>query len=102
MATDKRQRQRERRQVAQQRAKVTETRGRIRSGGVRVALIVLAIVVAVVVLWLMFRDGGDDNETGDGDVAAVVDQTADGEGADAAPGPAAFPNFPRLLHPVAS
>ena len=61
MATSKRQRQRERRQVAQQRAKVTAVRGRMRSRGVRTALIAALIVVAVVILWLMVR--GDEEKT---------------------------------------
>lgn len=61
MATDKRQRQRARRQVAQQRAKVTESRGRIRSRGVRVALIAAVIVVAVVILWLVVRNDGEES-----------------------------------------
>lgn len=59
MATNKRERQRARRQVAQQRVKATESRSRIRSRGVRVALIAAVIVVAVVVLWLWAR-GGDE------------------------------------------
>ena len=63
MATSKRQRQRERRQVAQQRAKVTAVRGRIRSRGVRFALIAALVVVAVVILWLTVR--GDDEKTTD-------------------------------------
>ena len=61
MATSKRQRQRQRRQVAQQRAKATAVRGRIRSRGVRIALIAALIVVAVVILWLTVR--GDDEKT---------------------------------------
>ena len=64
MATDKRQRQREHRQVAQQRAKVTATRGRLRSGGARVALIALVVVVAVIVLWLWVRSGDDGDGNG--------------------------------------
>lgn len=61
MATSKRQRQRDRRQVAQQRAKTTAVRGRIRSRGARVALITAAIVVAVVILWLWARGGDDES-----------------------------------------
>ena len=91
MATSKRQRQRDRRQIAQQRAKATATRGRIRSGGVRVALIALVIVVAVLVLWLTLRDDGDN---GDGDVAEVPGETADGDGADAASATGGFPELP--------
>ena len=91
MATDKRQRQRERRQVAQQRAKVTETRGRIRSGGVRVALIVAAIVVAVLVLWLVVRDDGSDDSADD----PVADEIVDGDSGDAAPATGGFPELPQ-------
>ena len=61
MATSKRQRQRDRRQVARQRAKTTAVRGRIRSRGARIALITAAIVVAVVILWLWAR--GSDEES---------------------------------------
>ena len=68
MATNKRERQRERRQVAQQRAKVTAVRGRIRSRGVRIALIAAAVIVAVVIFWLMVR-GDDEQTTDDGTVA---------------------------------
>ncbi len=60
MATSKRQRQRDRRQVAQQRANVAAVRGRIRSRGARIALITAAVVVAVVILWLWAR-GGDES-----------------------------------------
>ena len=88
MATSKRQRQRERRQVVQQRAKVTATRGRIRSGGVRVALIALVVVVAVLVLWLTLR--GDD-EGGGGDVATAPGETAVTDAASASGG---FPELP--------
>ncbi|MCY3631481.1 MAG: peptidylprolyl isomerase [bacterium] len=84
MATDKRERQRAHRQVAQQRAKVTATRGRIRSRGVRVALIVLAIVVAVVILWLWARDDGN----GGSQTNEPVDQSAEGEAA------GVFPDLP--------
>ena len=61
MATNKRQRQRDRRQVAQQRAKTTAVRGRIRSRGARITLITAAIVVAVVILWLWARGGDDES-----------------------------------------
>ncbi len=61
MATSKRQRQRDRRQVAQQRAKTTAVRGRIRSRGARFALITAAIVVAVVILWFWARGSDDEN-----------------------------------------
>ena len=91
MATSKRQRQRERRQVAQQRAKVTETRGRIRSGGVRVALIGLVIVVAVLVLWLMLRG---DNESSEPEASGAASETADGDGTDGAPETGGFPELP--------
>ena len=91
MATSKRQRQRERRQIAQQRAKVTETRGRLRSGGVRVALIGLAIVVGVLILWLTLRESGD---SGESDVPSAASDTADGNGAEAAPGTGGFPELP--------
>ena len=91
MATSKRQRQRERRQIAQQRAKVTETRGRLRSGGVRVALIGLAIVVGVLILWLTLRESGD---SGESDVSSAASDTADGNGAEAAPGSGGFPELP--------
>ncbi len=90
MATDKRQRQRARRQVAQQRARVTESRGRIRSRGVRVALIAAVIVVAVLILWLVVRDDGSDDTSGD----AAIGETAQGDGADAAPGTGGFPDLP--------
>ena len=90
MATSKRQRQRERRQVAQQRAKATAARGRIRSRGVRVALIAAAIVVAVVILWLVVRDDGSD----DSRVDTVVDETTDGGSTDGAPDAAGFPELP--------
>ena len=93
MATNKRQRQREHREVAQQRAKVSATRGRIRSGGVRVALIALLVVVVVLILWLWARDGGDDSSGGD-DVAAVAGDAAEGGGSDAAPAVKVFPDLP--------
>ncbi|MYH95076.1 MAG: hypothetical protein F4129_01080 [Acidimicrobiia bacterium] len=91
MATDKRQRQRERRQVAQQRAKVTESRGRFRSRGVRVALIAVVIVVAVVIVWwYSTRDGGSDDTSGD----VAISDTTQGDGADVAPGAGGFPDLP--------
>ncbi|MCY3911017.1 MAG: peptidylprolyl isomerase [bacterium] len=61
MATDKRERQRAHRQVARQRANVTAVRGRIRSRGVRIALITALIVVAVVIFWLMVRGGDEES-----------------------------------------
>ena len=91
MATNKRQRQRAHRQVAQQRAKATESRGRIRSRGVRVALIAAVIVVAVLILW-WYSTRGDGNDDTSGD--AAISDTAQGDGADAAPGPGGFPDLP--------
>ena len=89
MATSKRERQRQRRQVARQRDKATETRGRIRSGGVRFALIAGAIVVAVLVLWLVVRDGGDDGAN-----EPLAADGVDSEGADPELGASVFPDLP--------
>ncbi len=91
MATDKRQRQRERRQVAQQRAKVTESRGRIRSKGLRVALIAAAIVVAILILWLVVRDDGSDSSSGDVPPPPTV--AADDSGSDVEPVSSGFPDL---------
>ena len=85
MATNKRQRQRQRREVAQQRAKVTAVRGRMRSRGVRVALIAAVVIVAVVIVW-WYSTRGDGN--GGSQVADPGGQSVDGEAV------GAFPDLP--------
>ena len=70
MATSKRQRQRERREAAQQRAKATAVRGRIRSRGARIALIAALIVVAVVILWWMVQ--GEDDDSSEVEIESVA------------------------------
>ena len=58
------------------------------------ALIAAAIVVAVLILWLVVRDDGDDGASEDGNAAAVVDGTADNGDGDAGPAAGGFPELP--------
>ncbi|MXW42630.1 MAG: hypothetical protein F4138_07850 [Acidimicrobiia bacterium] len=94
VATNKRERQRQRRQVARRQAKAVATRSRIRSSSLKLALVVVFVVLGVLILWLLLRDGGDDASNGDTSSetnAADVD-LADVEGSQAS-------EFPTLVPP---
>ncbi len=83
--------------MAQQRAKVVETRGRLRSGGMRVGLVTLAIVAAVLIIWLVVRDdGGDGGTVSEPDTVTVGDEpeVVDGDGEALVPEAPGFPELP--------
>ncbi len=82
MATSKRERQRQHRAAARRQASSVATRGRIRSRGLKLVLLSAVIVVAVLILWLVLRDGSDDSASNDAasgpQATDATQQSADG------------------------